>query len=398
MTETFEPPMKTEEKPNNTSPQRNHKLIWLTLILVLCGIGWLLLWLFYFQFHASTDDAYVNGNKVNVTSVIPGMPIAYYADDTDLVEEGQLLILLDSTEYQIAYDKALASLTATVLKVKQLYDNIKVSTAAVQAKRIAFEKARYDFENRRGLIETKAISNEEFIHSKDSYNTAEQELKQSVFQLQMAQDAVGKYSLEKHPQIEEQKAAVRDAFYKLKHCSIYAPATGYVAQRAVEVGQWVTSSTYMMAIIPSDYMWIDANYKETQLTSMRIGQPAKVTIDIYDGEVFEGKVFGIASGTGSVFSLIPPQNATGNWIKIVQRLPVRIFIDKEKLKKYPLRLGLSAVVDVDITNTDLPLMAQNPPTKPVATTSVYQINMEEVEKTMDTIITDNVHSIMLDSR
>lgn len=400
MTESFEPPVKSTATTDTNavnSHKRNHKLLWITLFLTVLGIIWLLLWLFYFRYHPSTDDAYVNGSKVNVTTFISGMPIAYYADDTDLVEEGQLLVMLDPTEYKIAYEKALSALASTVLKVKQLFDNVKVSTTSVQAKRIAMDKARYDYENRKNLIGLKAISNEDFTHAKDALNTAEQDLKQAIFQLQMAQDAVGKYTLENHPWIEEQKAQVREAYYKLMHCAIYAPATGYVAQRAVEVGQWVTPASYMMAIIPIDYMWVDANFKETQLTYMRIGQPAKVKIDLYGDVEFNGTVYGIASGTGSVFSLIPPQNATGNWIKIVQRLPVRIVLDKETMKKYPLRLGLSADVHVDIENQDLPILAQQPSKKTIASTSIYQIDMKEVNETMDKILRENVSNIILEN-
>lgn len=373
-------------------PKKNNRTLWgLTAFFILAGLLWFLLWFFYFRFYEYTDDAYVNGNMVSVTSVISGSPIAFYADDTDLVKEGQLLVALDRTSYQIEYDRQLDTLAATILDVRQLYDNLKVNEANVSNKQTIFNKAKYDFENRNQLVQSRAVSQEEFVHSKDTMESTELDLKQAQYQYQMAKDAVGDTTIEKHPLIEKQRNSVRLAFYNLWHCNIYAPTTGYVAQRFVEVGQWVSPNTSTMAIIPIDYMWVDANFKETQLRHMRIGQPATVTIDMYgSGVVYKGEVLGIASGSGSVFSIIPPQNATGNWIKIVQRLPVRISMDPETMKKFPLRLGISAEVDVDITNTDLPKLAQIPPTKTVATTSVFDLNMQEVEKRMEEIIQKNL--------
>ena len=386
-----------ENKPSEviheeiSKSKRRGALFWTTLVLLTIAAGWLLLWLFYLQYHESTDDAYVNGNLINITPAISGTVTAFFADDTDLVDEGQLLVLLDSTDYQIRFDREIKQLAATVLQVRELYDNVKQNLANVENKHTLLERARYDFQNRSKLVGNLAISNEDYIHSKDDFTLAEINLRQAEHQLQMAIDAAGNTAIEKHPRIETQRAAVRDTFYRLKHSAIYAPATGYIAQRQIDVGQWVTPATNMMAIIPTDYMWVDANFKETQLTYMRIGQPAKVTMDIYGRDVvYEGKVLGIASGTGSVFSLIPPQNATGNWIKIVQRLPVRISLDAETRKKYPLRLGLSAYVNVNITDTDLPYLAQVPSNKPVGITTVYDINFEEVDKLMDKIVSENL--------
>lgn len=391
------PPAASEEEkieiPQDSSARKKRRgaIFWTTVGLVILALGWLLLWIFYLQYYESTDDSYANGNKINITSIIAGTPIAFFADDTDLVEEGQLLVLLDSTEYQIRFEKELSNLASTVLQVRQLFDNVKQNMAIVENRRVLLEKARYDFENRSKLVGNLAVSNEDYIHSKDDFSTAETNLRQAEAQLQMAIDATGNETIEKHPSILAQKASIREAYYYLKHCAIYSPAKGYVAQRQVEVGQWVTPTTNLMAIIPNDYFWVDANFKETQLTYMRIGQPATVTFDIYGSSVvFEGKVLGIASGTGSVFSLIPPQNATGNWIKVVQRLPVRISVNHEMREKYPLRLGLSAYVDVNITDTNLPMLAQAPADRPVGMTTVYDIDFEEVDLAIDKIIKDNL--------
>lgn len=371
--------------------KRSRALWWVTGVLIALGLAWGAYWFFYLQFHESTDDANANGNLVNINSAISGSVVAYYADDTDLVKEGQLLVLLDKTDYQVLFDKELATLALVVLQVRQLNDTVLANRAAVESKYTMAQRARFDYENRLELVDSLAVSNEDFIHARDAYLIAKLDLEQAEHQLHVSRDARGDMPIENHPMIEQQKGNVRAAFYNLQHCSIYAPATGFVAQRVVQVGQSVIPTTNLMAVIPKDYVWVDANFKETQLTYMRIGQPATVWFDIYGSSVkYEGKVLGIASGTGSVFSIIPPQNATGNWIKIVQRLPVRISLDPETVEEYPIRLGISAEVNVNITNQDLPRLATTPPTKPVATTDVFGIHLEEVNKIMDEVIRTNM--------
>lgn len=380
-----------ENQPPADKHTRNRRLLLLTALLVFLTFLWCLYYFLYLQYHESTDDAYANGNMISINAAVPGSVAAFFADDTDLVKEGQLLVMLDRTPYQVAYDKELATLASTVLQVRQLYNSVQANRANVDNKRVALQRAQYDYENRSHLVNTKAVSNEEFIHARDAFQIATLDLKQAEYQLQIAQDAAGPTAIEQHPLIEQQKGAVRKAWYDLEHCAIYAPATGYVAQRSVDVGEWASPSTTLMAIIPKDYVWVDANFKETQLTYMRIGQPATVWFDLYGSKAkFQGKVLGIASGTGSVFSLIPPQNATGNWIKIVQRLPVRISLDPEVLKHYPTRLGISALVDVNISDQNLPLLAEVPSTKPVGKTTVFDLDFSKIHKIIDKVVSENL--------
>lgn len=367
--------------------KRNHLIWWFSCALLLIAVLWFCYWLFYLRYHQYTDDAYANGNLVNINPAVSGSVIAFYADDTDLVKMGQLLVELDPTPYRIAYEKDLATLAAVVLEVKQLDAAVASNQANVESRKIALLKAQYDFENRNNLVDAKAVSDEEYVHARDDFYIAKFQLATAEAELQKALDARGKEPFEHHPLIEEQKGRVRTAYYGLVHCKIYAPVTGYVAQRQVDVGQWAMQSTNLMAVIPKDYVWVDANFKETQLTHMRIGQPARVWFDLYGSKVeYHGHVIGIASGSGSVFSIIPPQNATGNWIKILQRLAVRISLDCETLEKYPSRLGISAEVDVDITDRTLPKLAQIPSTKAVGTTPIFQLDLEPVEKIMEAII------------
>jgi len=384
------PKSPTEPLPKNS----RSKLLWgFTLLFILLGLAWLALWLLYFRFHESTDDAYSNGNKINVNATVAGSVISFYCDNTQLVNEGQLIVSLDPTEAEIELQKELATLATIVLQVRQLYNYVEVSKANVESKKALLSKAKFNYDNRLYLHQTHplSVSNEDFVHSRDDYSLAAADYKLARRQLETAQAAAGNTPLEQHSLIEQQKAKVKIAFYNLQHCSIYAPATGYVAQRAVEVGQRVTTQMNLLAIIPTDYVWVDANYKETQLTSMRVGQPATVSFDMYGSKVmFEGKVLGIASGTGSIFSLIPPQNATGNWIKIVQRLPVRISLDPEMVKQYPIRMGISAEVDIDITNQNLPRLAHIIQTTPISTTTIFDLDMQKVEEMMQNVIQRNL--------
>jgi len=395
-------PIEPIEKPSNekidefkekkAEPKKSKKMMWIfTFFLLLAGISWLLLWIFYLQYYVDTDDAYASGSVVNINPAVQGNVIAFYADDTDYVEEGQLLVELDPTFYSIAYDQALASLGSQALQIRELVDEVLVNAADVRVKEIVFSKAKYDFENRSKLVGSRAISQEDYTHSRDDLTVAENELQKAKYRLKISQDLLGNTSPEKHPLIEEKKSRAREAYYNLKHTKIFAPTSGYVAKRAVNVGQSVARGTNLMAIVPISYVWVDANFKETQLTNMRIGQPATVWFDLYGSKVkYIGQVLGIGMGSGSAFSLIPPQNATGNWIKIVQRLPVRISLDPEVLKKYPIRIGISAEVEVDITEQNLPLLATVPPSKPVAVTNVYDIDMQDVNEIIDSIVQEQL--------
>jgi membrane fusion protein, multidrug efflux system len=386
------------EEEQRKRNRRNRVIFWFTSALVLLALAFFLLWVFYLRIHRWTNDAYANGNLININPAVPGSVVAFFADDTDLVKEGQLLALLDDTDYSAAYEQELAALASTVLQVRQIYSTVLVNEATMESRRIALERAEFDYQNRLELVDSLAVSNEDFIHSRDACLIAQKELGQSQYQLKVSKDAAGVTAPEQHPLIEQQKNKVRMAYYNLRHCAIYAPSTGYVAQRTVNVGQWVTPTSNLMAVIPKDYVWVDANYKETQLTRMRVGQPATVTFDLYGSSVkYKGYVLGIASGSGSVFSIIPPQNATGNWIKIVQRLAVRISLDPEVVECYPVRLGISAEVRVNITNQDLPKLNQIPPVSAVARTKVFDIDMERIEKIMEEIIQFNFNTTLIGS-
>lgn len=366
-------------------------LLQVTLAIVSILAGWLAAYLLYFQFRESTDDAYLAGNMVNVSPVISGAVTAFYADNTDYVKEGQLLVELDRTSYALEYGQALANLSAITLQTKKLYEDVAAYEAALKGSLVALAKAAYDYRNRKPLVEVGAVSQEDYTHAKDALATAEAAVEEARAELLAAQALVGAFSIREHPLLQKAKEEVRTAYFHLAHCSIYAPVSGYVAQRTVNVGQSVTKDTTLLAVLPTDYVWVDANFKETQLCHMRIGQPTTLSFDLYGRDVvYKGKVLGIGSGTGSVFSLLPPQNATGNWIKIVQRIPVRISLDPQMLAMYPPRLGLSASVQVNTSDRDLPMLMPHAHTHTVASTRVFTLDFSKVDEQIEAIIDEGL--------
>ncbi len=370
----------------------NKKLLF-KVTLGIAGIlaGWLAAYLLYFQFRESTDDAYLAGNMVNVSPVINGAVTAFYADNTDYVEEGQLLVELDRTSYALEYGLALANLSTTALQTKKLYEDVVAHQAALQESLVIFSKALYDYQNRIPLVDIGAVSQQDYTHAKDAVAAAEAAVEQARAELLAAQALVGSFPIREHPLLQKAKEEVRTAYYHLAHCSIYAPVSGYVAQRTVNVGQSVTKDTTLLAVLPIDYVWVDANFKETQLRHMRIGQPTILSFDLYGREVvYKGKVLGIGSGTGSVFSLLPPQNATGNWIKIVQRIPVRVSLDPKMLAKYPPRLGLSATVKVNTSDRDLPMLTTHTSAHTVGSTRIFALDFSKVDQQIEAILDEGL--------
>lgn len=381
----------TSVEEQNIKKKRNGVIVWLIGIFLIIALAFLIYWTFYLRFHETTDDAYVKGNIVDLTVQMPGRPVAFFADDTDFVEEGQVLVLMDSSDLNLNFQKAKASLAQAVRQVKALAEKLEEARINVKLKQTLLDRSRFDYKNRLDLINIRAVSREELDHAKDNSHIAEFELQIAEHNLKTAQVSLGTTKIEDHPLIQTAKAGLREAYLNLRRCAILAPVTGIVARRNVEIGEWVNPARSLMSIIPLDNVWIEANFKETQLKYFRIGQPVSIWIDLYgDDVIFKGYIEGIAAGTGSVFSLIPPQNATGNWIKIVQRLPVRVRLDQEQIKKYPLRLGLSAYADVNISDKSGSSLTLQPTDKPIAHTSIYDIGTKEVDYLIQKIIEENL--------
>lgn len=338
----------TIHAPEANPAKRKRLLTILALIFLVAGLAWGVRWFLHSRGHESTDDAYVAGNLVRVTPRIGGSVMAVLADDTDLVKQGQVLVRLDDTDARLALDKAEADLGETVRRISQTYEAHAQQVANLAVKRRTLEQAEIDLTRRTRAVAVDAVSREEAEHARTARDKAKSELDLARAQLAASEAEVGGTSVATHPAVKQAEARLREAWLALARCEIRAPEAGQVAQRSVQIGQQVAPGTALMAIVPVTQLWVDANFKEDQLKGMRIGQPVQLVSDLYgSGMTFHGTVAGLSPGTGSVFSLLPPQNASGNWIKIVQRLPVRIALDPTELAKHPLRVGLSMKVEVE---------------------------------------------------
>lgn len=336
----------------------------------------------------------MNGNVVEITPLVTGTVVSIGADDGDLVHEGQVLINFDPNDAEVGLQSAEANLARTVRQVRGLYSNVDGMRAQVAAQKAEVQKAQDNFSRRRTLASSGAISQEELSHARDDLTSAQNALANAQQQLNTTNALVDDTVVSNHPDVQAAAAQLRQAYLTNARSTLIAPVTGYVAKRTVQLGQRVQPGTALMAVIPLDQLWIDANFKETQLRDMRIGQPVDIEADIYGSDVkYSGTIDSLGAGTGSAFALLPAQNATGNWIKIVQRVPVRIHVNAEELARHPLRVGLSTVVNVDLHDQSGPVLAQQPPQKASFSTSVYDRQLGEADALIARLIHDNSAAI-----
>jgi membrane fusion protein (multidrug efflux system) len=359
-------------------------------VIALVAAAW---WLLYARFYQSTDDAYVAGDLVNVMSQVSGTVVAIGADVTDRVEAGQELVRLDATDARIALDDAEQQLARTVRQTRTVFANRDQVTAVVNQRRADLAKAQSDFDRRKNLAASGAVSGEELGHARDALNAARDALTAAEKNLAASAALVGHTGVADNPDVQAAATGVERAWLALVRTSVRAPVSGYVAKRSVQLGERIAPGAALMAILPLERLWIDANFKEVQLKGMRIGQPVKVVSDLYGGHVeYHGRIEGLGMGTGAAFALLPAQNATGNWIKVVQRVPVRVALEPQELREHPLRVGLSTKVTVDVRDGSGAQLAQTPPREPVLATRTYDIDPSEIRARIAEIIRDNTRA------
>ena len=385
-------PVKTAPSPVARLLQQRRR-VWLaglTLALVVVGLLVLAWWLLYARFYESTDDAYVAGDLVNVMSQVSGTVVAIGADETDRVQAGEELVRLDATDARIALQDAEQQLARTVRQTRTVFANRDEVLAVVGQRRADFTRAQADFDRRKNLAASGAVSGEELGHARDALNAARDALTAAQKNLAASTALVGRTGVADNPDVQAAATQVERAWLALVRTSVRAPVSGYVAKRSVQLGERIAPGAALMAIVPLERLRVDANFKEVQLNRMRIGQPAKVVADLYGGHVtYHGTVQGLGLGTGAAFALLPAQNATGNWIKVVQRVPVRIALDPQELEAHPLRVGLSTRVTVDVRDDSGPQLAQTPRQEPVLATRAFDIDRSEIAARIAQIIRDN---------
>ena len=380
----------SDQTPPTGSRKRK---LWLLVLLALVVLGGLGVWAWYElygRWNEGTDDAYVNGNVVEITPLTTGTVISIGADDGDLVHEGQTLVQFDPNDTQIDLQNAQANLAKAVRQVRGLYSNVDGMKAQVSARKAEVQRAQDNYNRRKSLAAGGAISQEELSHARDDLTTAQSSLSNAQQQLATTNALVDDTQVSNHPDVRAASAQLRQAYLAHARTTLIAPVTGYVAKRTVQLGQRIQPGTPTMAVIPLNELWIDANFKETQLRHMRIGQPVDITADLYGSDVkYSGTIDSLGAGTGSAFALLPAQNATGNWIKIVQRVPVRVHINPQELSRNPLRIGLSTVVEVNLHDQSGPVLAQQPAQKASFTTNVYDKQLGEADAMIAQLIHDN---------
>ena len=355
-------------------------------VVALIALGWGGYAWYESRHFETTDNAYVQGNVIQITPQIGGTVTAIYADDTDFVKAGQPLVQLDPSDAKVALDQAEANLAQAVRQVRSLYANNGTLSAQIALRETDIARAQTevaratdDLKRRQSLVGNGAVSKEEMQHAQSQLSAAQNALATAQAgataargQLVSNQSMTEGTSIESHPSVLVAASRVREAYLASQRSALPAPVDGYVAKRTIQLGQRVAAGTPLMSVIPLNQVWVDANFKEVQLRNIRIGQPVHLTADLYGKKVeYLGQVAGLGIGTGAAFALLPAQNATGNWIKVVQRVPVRIALSAEQLQMNPLRVGLSMEAVVDVTDQSGKSLADAPRTAPIVQTQVF---------------------------
>jgi len=386
------------------NPRRKKALLTLAAVVAVAGLVWGGYEWLVASHYESTDNAYVQGNVVQITPQIGGTVMSIHADDTDFVQAGQPLVKFDPADAKVALEQAEAALGQTVRQVRTLYANngslaaqVALRQADVSKVQAELARATDDYNRRAALVGSGAVSKEELNHAQTQVNSARSALVAAQAavvgareQLASNQAMTSGTDVEQHPQVQAAAAKVREAWLAQQRSVLVAPVNGYVAKRTVQLGQRVAAGTPLMSIVPLNQVWVDANFKEVQLRKLRIGQPVTLTADIYGKRVeYKGTVAGLGVGTGAAFSLLPAQNATGNWIKVVQRVPVRVALDAQQLKEHPLRVGLSMEATVDVAQQDGKTLADAPRAAAVAQTQVFSTQDDGADAAVRRVIAAN---------
>jgi membrane fusion protein, multidrug efflux system len=366
---------------------------WLTIlaaalgVLALAALAW---WWLYASRYQSTDDAYVAGDLVGVMAQVSGTVVSIGADETDRVQAGQELLRLDATDYRIALQDAEQQLARAVRQVHTVFASRDQLRALLGERRADLERAQADLARRHAVASSGAVSIEELGHARDAVKAAQDAVTAAEHNLAAGSALVGRTGVSDNPDVRAAATQVERAWLNVQRTSVRAPVSGYLARRSAQLGERITPGTALMAIVPLERLRVDANFKEVQLDRMRIGQPARVFADLYGGRVeYHGRVQGLGLGTGAAFALLPAQNATGNWIKVVQRVPVRIALEPKELEEHPLRVGLSTRVRVDVEDSSGRALAAAPRREPVLATDAYDTNLSEIRTRIAEIIRDN---------
>ena len=369
---------------------RKKNLLLLSLFFVVVALGAGIWWFKVLYGSETTDDAYVAGNVVPVMPQVAGNVITLHVEDTQLVKAGMPLVEMDPTDAKLALLRAETQLAQTLRQVQQQMAELKQFDASISLRQAELDRVAGDQHRREVLGMTNAVGKEEVLHARQSVIAARAALQVAIQQRKALYAKLQNTPLAEQPEVRHAAELVRQAWLDLQRMTIHSPVNGVIAKRSVQIGSHVAVGTPLMAVVPLDQLWVDANFKEVQLEKFRIGQPVELQADLYGDKItYHGEVEGLAAGTGGVFSLLPAQNATGNWLKVVQRLPVRIKLRADELQQHPLRLGLSMLVTVDVSTSDGPLLTAAKPKAALATTQSLNVDLRGADERVARIIAEN---------
>ncbi|VWM06260.1 HlyD family secretion protein [Burkholderia lata] len=367
--------------------RRKRFIVFFAVVLV-AALAWIAYWLLSDRYYEDTDDAYVAGSIVQVAAQIPGSVTDVVVADTQAVRAGQTLVKLDDTEASVAFAQAKAQLAQAVRQVANAKISNTMYVEAVNARRADLSLAQRAFAARSGAS-VEVVAPEELARARAAVAGAQANLAAAQAQLDAARALGTKLPVDESPGVVQAAAQFKLAYRNLKRTTIVAPVDGTIGQRSVQVGQQVGPGVPLMSIVQLNQLWIEANFKEGQIRHMRVGQPVEVVSDLYGSRVrYRGRVQGFSAGTGSAFSMLPSQNAAGNWIKVVQRVPVVIALDARDLAAHPLRVGLSMRATVDTHDRNGHALDSEPPT-PAVSTRVHDGVASDAESAAAAIIRDN---------
>ncbi|MBC7446084.1 MAG: HlyD family efflux transporter periplasmic adaptor subunit [Polaromonas sp.] len=390
--------------PAAGNPRRKKALTALASVVAVAGLGWAAYDYLVASHFESTDNAYVQGNVIQITPQIGGTVLAIMADDTDFVKAGQPLVQLDPADARVALDQAEAALAQAVRQTRTLYANngalgaqVALRGAEVAKASSDIARAADDLGRRQSLSGNGAVSGEELSHAQTQLANARSALAAAQAGVSAAREQLSSNqaltdgtSIEQHPAVQLAAARVREAFLATQRAVMTAPADGYVAKRTVQLGQRIAAGMPLMSVIPLNQLWVDANFKEVQLRHIRIGQPVALVADLYGKKTeYHGTVAGLGAGTGAAFSLLPAQNATGNWIKVVQRVPVRIALDPAQFTDHPLRVGLSMTAEVDVSSQGGKNLADAPRAAALAPVQAFALHDSAAAEAVRRVIAAN---------
>lgn len=333
--------------------RRNLLLALVVGVVALAGFFFLSKWLLRDRFYVSTDNAYVTGNLIPVYADATGFVADVRAEETQTVKKGDVLLLLDKQRAEASLRHATGELGRAARNVGALFASRRQACEKIASRAASRDRVRHDLARYQQAAPSGSVSQQVLQNTRDQLSALEADLRETRAELRTIEARISGVAPAKHPDVEAATARFLDAHIEFTRQSVRAPATGVIAKRKAQVGQRVKPGDTLMNVVPLDHLWLEANIWENRLQRVRPGQPVDIKIDLYGDSVhFHGAVEGVVPGTGSVFALLPPDNATGNFIRIVQRVPVRIALRADEIRKYPLRPGLTGVISIDVTNTE----------------------------------------------